>query len=462
MRHAQLIVFLSFMVLLHPVSAMAGPDDPAEIPYGQDFVPLDECMGSTPIPMVPIDGNTPPTGRQVVFLNFDGADLVSGGNDARSNTTMLLTTSSHAYPAMVWGGSYGGKDKGMANVVLELKKLYYKYGVTFVTTRPTSGDYTMAMIGGDGTNCKQGGAGTVGIAPLDCKNSSKNDVVLIFGSKLTNVRDLTFVIAHELAHSFGLEHTDDPTDIMYPALSSTTTTWKSGNVSASTCGRSTQDGDKVLTENLGIGDPDQVAPLIWILRPGNKAIVPSRFTFEVAAKDDFSLSSVTVYVDGQKQFTLTQGPFLGYVTGLSDGKHTLKAEAQDMKPNVATAEITVEVDSACAASGECWKGKAGPGSTCAVGSDCQSGICAVKDGVGLCAVGCLNDKDPLCPTGLTCQQASGEYACTAGTGYELNKEKAGGCQVSGSLSDGAGLGPVLFGLAALLIRRRRAPRSSRV
>ena len=59
----------------------------------------------------------------------------------------------------------------------------------------------VSLFWGDG--CKKGGAGTIGIAPLDCKNSNKNDLVLVFGDKLSSARQLAFVIAHELGHSFG-------------------------------------------------------------------------------------------------------------------------------------------------------------------------------------------------------------------------------------------------------------------
>ena len=394
-----------------------------------------------------------PTGRQVVFLNFDGAALTSGGNDAKTDKTMLLTVSSHNYPAMTWT-SYGGKEKGMKDIIKEVKILFYKYGVDFVTTRPTSGNYSMVMIGGSGQNCKGGGA-AIGISPLDCKNSNKNDVLFVFGERITGAKKVAFVIAHELGHAVGLEHHDAPSGIMYPSLSGQTETWKTGNVSGSTCGRSTQDADKVLTENLGVGEPDKVAPLIWIMRPGDDAVLPGRFTLEVGAVDDFNLSSVIIYVDGTKKLTLTSPPFITLVEGLSDGKHKIKAEARDMKPNVASAEIEVKVDSSCVKGAECDPAgsKAGLGMPCAIGGDCATEVCATKAGDGYCAALC-NKESKLCPSGYTCQDAGGEYACVKGGGFSLNKDSAG-CAISGGGASGALL-LSLFGLALLGLRRRRS------
>jgi len=431
----------------HGFMSPHSPD--GEIHFGEDFIPLEDCMGDTELPDQLIDV---PLGRQVVFLNFDGALLTAGGNSSKDNKTMLLSgVSSHQFPAMNWG-NYGGKEKGMAEVVKQVKILFYKYGVTFVTTRPTSGDYTMVMIGGVGTNIKKGGPGTVGISPLDCKNSNKNDVLVVFGNKVSSIKSVSFVIAHELGHSFGLEHIDNKKGIMYPALQSATEGWAKGNVSGSTCGRSEQDADKVLTDNLGVGDLDKVAPLIWLMYPGDGAVLPPRFHIRVGAADDFSLAGVTIYVDGTKKLSLTTPPFVALVEGLSEGKHTIKAEAQDLKPNKSSAEVKIKVDKACVKAGDCDYGKGGLGMPCGIGGDCSTEICATKSGTGYCAVLCSKESK-LCPSGMTCQDAGGEYACVPGAGFSLNKEGTG-CAVGGGARGVSGLVIALLGL--LFLRRRRS------
>ncbi len=46
--------------------------------------------------------------RQTVFLNFDGERLKQGGNDARTNTTNLITQATLDYPAQDFS-AMGGK-----------------------------------------------------------------------------------------------------------------------------------------------------------------------------------------------------------------------------------------------------------------------------------------------------------------------------------------------------------------
>lgn len=186
-----------------------------------------------------------------VFLNFDGATLTVGGNDARTNKTDLLLVPSLEYPAQDWS-SFGGRDKAVEDIVDQLNLLFADFAVELVTTRPESGDYTMAMIGGTGADIKQGATGTVGIAPLDCENSDKNDLALIFGNRVTSAKKLAQVIAHELGHTFGLEHVIDKTGIMYPSLNSETCCWTDAELAqASYCGRSKQDSHQILLANLG-------------------------------------------------------------------------------------------------------------------------------------------------------------------------------------------------------------------
>ena len=95
-------------------TAGAVPVDNEVYSLDNDYIPMPSCMGNDMPSMEHIDGNGgTPSGRQVVFLNFDGAVLTSGGNSSQNNKTMLLTVASHNYPAMNWS-SFGGKDKGMA------------------------------------------------------------------------------------------------------------------------------------------------------------------------------------------------------------------------------------------------------------------------------------------------------------------------------------------------------------
>jgi len=439
------VVMLAAGLCLSP-SVQAAPDD--EIVYeGSDFVIYKSQMAGKEPQMVPFGSPF----RHTVFLNFDGATLKQGGNDSRTNRTGLIIVPTLNYPAQDFSGM-GGKDKGIKDILTELRMLYMNYAVEFVTTRPTSGDYTMAMIGGNGQGCK-GGGGAVGIAPLDCKHNMKNDIVLIFKMK-DDAKQLAFVIAHELGHSFGLEHVTNKKDIMYPALNSSTCCWTKSPISGNSfCKRKEQDAKQVLTENLGVGDGDQVPPKAWFVRPGNDAVLPGRFSFEVAAADDLKVSLVELYVDGVKKLTLDSAPFVSYVENLADGEHMISAYVYDFKPNVAITNIKVTVQASCVTEGTCWPGKAGMGAVCLLGADCDSGICATNGVVGHCADRC----DPLtkiCPLDLTCQAAGGEFACTRGAGFLLDIDEDSGCNLGSEASPGAVI-LVLLLVVALTARRRR-------
>jgi hypothetical protein len=444
--------FFISMVCMIVVSGAARAE--RVIHYGKDYVvyghdaasPRPERRPSPGRPMMTIDAY-----RLNVYLNFDGAPLTQGGNDATSNTTDLITVPSLSYPALDWT-TFGGKEAGMKAVVDELKILFMNYAVEWVTTRPASGDYTMAMIGGDGSNCSGGGA-AVGISPLDCKNSRKNEIVLIFGAKLAgSTKQLAYVIAHELGHSFGLEHVTDTKSIMAPALSGATCCWTISKLSeAGTCGRTEQDDAAVLKDNLGVGEGDTIPPKVWFVHPGAGAVLPPNFSFEVAAADDLRIHHVEIFLDGVKKLELYKPPFASSVTNLADGPHVLQAKAYDWKPNEVTVEAKVTVNSQCVKDGTCYVGEAGIGNECAVAADCASGLCVKKDGVGRCSETC-DTQTKICPEGTSCESVADAFLCTAGTGWSLEKA-SGGCTIGGERGALPLLGLLLIGL--LLIARRR-------
>lgn len=449
MRSLPMPLLLTHFLL---VPATAGGAPRTILEYGQDFVVAKACAGPATLPpLVSIADDY----RLKIYLNFDGATLTNGGNDSAANKTDLINPASLDFPALDWQG-YGGKEKALPAVLDELKLLFLNYAVELVTERPASGEYTMAMVGGIGEGCKSGGPGTVGIAPLDCKNSRKNDVVLVFGNKVSgSPRQLAYVIAHELGHSFGLEHVEDTKSIMYPALNAATCCWVSSNVQPpSTCGRTSQDDAKVLADNLGAGPGDTVAPKVWFVRPGAGATLPPSFSFEVAAADDLRVHHVAIYVDGTLKLELRDPPYAASVSDLAPGAHTLRAEVFDWKPNTTSVEVTVTVEPSCAGAGSCWAGPSGIGGECAAPSDCASGICLTKQGeLGRCSEGC-DPATKLCPTGTSCETLGGQPLCAPGPGWTVDvAAEGGGCALSPA--PGTGGVPLLLLFLLLLARRRR-------
>jgi Bacterial Ig domain/Matrixin len=394
---------------------------------------------------------------QVVYLNFDGAQLKPGPSDSQQNTSILVSGSLD-YPAMQSLDKFGGKDVAIKAVMDKLKIIFATVAVKFVTTRPTSGDYTMAMIGGNGQGISSSSGGAIGVSPLDCGNKNKNDICVIFGDKIASggspsVTMLATVVAHELGHSFGLDHITDIGGIMYPQAAGATQWAKSKSGTDAKCNKPDQDAVKVLQNNLGVGKQDKVPPKLWFKRPGNNAVLPPDFSFEVTAGDDLGVHHVTIYVDGTKKTEGSDPPFTGILRGVAEGEHTLKAEAFDWLGNKAVTAITVSVKKACVGEGTCHGGTGGIDAPCTAGGECISGVCAVKDGAGVCVDTCdASAETPVCPAGLTCKKAGEQDACLPGDGYVLSMGGGdeGGCRVGPDSGSDALPWLPLLGILALL------------
>jgi len=92
---------------------------------------------------------------------------------------------------------------------------------------------------------------------------------------------------------------------------------------------------------------DNTAPLVAITAPLSGAVVSGLITVSVQANDAISgMASVSLYVDGQLQATLTQPPFNFPLNTLlfSSGSHTLTARGVDNSGNQAEASILLVFD----------------------------------------------------------------------------------------------------------------------
>lgn len=405
--------------------------------------------------------------RHYIYLNFDGAHLTAGSQNSQQNVSELITVEQLDYPAMNFDG-LGGREAGMTAIVNKLKEFYADFAVEFVTSRPASGDYTMAMIGGDGTDCKAEDA-TVGIAILDCTQTRTNDVVLVFANKnKMSAEEIAAVIAHELGHSFGLEHASSPEDIMYPELLPTTRGWKISAIADQqpACKRTTQDSHKILVDNLGPGPNDNISPKVWFKHPAEGAIMPPTFSFEVAAADDQRLHHLSIFIDGVWVAYLETAPFTYIATNLDPGEHVLAAEVADWLPNRTRLELKITVDKDCINKGTCNLGVTGFGGTCVRGGECGTGLCLTKEQAGQCSDVC-SETEPTCPAGTTCINQGTEWICSPeAEGWQINRDSGsdGGCNISlaGTVDTALFLGVVLSSLLFLLaIRRPRRSHSRR-
>jgi len=184
--------------------------DPAD---DVDLVPvLDDAPPVTDLALLP---------TQVVYVNFSGPIIYecSSGycNDAvnRRHHYIRDTFGRHSLDFSSWGTS-----AQRATVVDFLKSRFSKYRVSFTTTKPTSGEYTMLVI----SSSAVGPTSLRGKADTDCHATADGQ-----GAFNTIRRDIAFVVrvggvssswvkryaAHELAHTFGLLHVVSSSDLMH-------------------------------------------------------------------------------------------------------------------------------------------------------------------------------------------------------------------------------------------------------
>ncbi len=160
-------------------------------------------LGNSPRPLA---GAGPAT----LFLNFDGAMLVNNGQeDARINAT-LFSDFAGAYPP------YGGDAAARQSVIDAVRSDWRDINVRITDVRPTSGEYAMNMVG---PHPRVAGSSVLGVALLDCGNEmTMNNITYAFHGANDGFSSAitATTISQEVAHGFGLEHVDEPSDIMNP------------------------------------------------------------------------------------------------------------------------------------------------------------------------------------------------------------------------------------------------------
>ena len=148
----------------------------------------------------------------VLYVAFDGVTIspncpTSEIANAALNCSPLVNAET-TFPA--WGSA-----NERAGVIQELQGYYADFDLTIVTQRPPDWlPYTMAVVGG--TAGQIGAQGACGIANVQCDGLKRNHVSLNF----TNCGNgaIPDTLAQETSHNWGLEHTDNQTDLMFPQV----------------------------------------------------------------------------------------------------------------------------------------------------------------------------------------------------------------------------------------------------
>ncbi len=280
------------------------------------------------------------SGPTTIFVNFDGATLKGGEEDARSNSTLI----GYQGPFEAYGE--GAKR---AAVLQAVREDWLAYDATVTDTRPESGDYTMVMVGP--TNFTDG---SLGIALLDCGNNwTANNVVFAFhdiDDGYTAASTAT-TIGQEVAHAFGLEHVDAPADIMHPYNVGGDPVFRDecGSVVPApgigilcraqhieSCGEpERQNGHAELLSMIGARPVDLMPPVVRITAPEAEAHFAPHQTFVISvdATDNEEVGVVELLQGDTVVATDDARPFSWQVRGAGSGGYTFVARARDTAGN---------------------------------------------------------------------------------------------------------------------------------
>ncbi len=140
----------------------------------------------------------------VLYVNFDGADLDAGADDAPANTTQIGEMTTPLQPF----GNGPKRDAVLARVI----EHWAPYDVVVTDTAPSRGPYTMAVV----TPTNPFGGGVQGISPLDCGDVLPSNVVFAFGSEAgeANAEAVANSVSRQVGAAVGLTHVDAPGDVM--------------------------------------------------------------------------------------------------------------------------------------------------------------------------------------------------------------------------------------------------------
>lgn len=345
------------LTLLVPFAARAGePDDfaapiPITSPYHKPMV----FQGDGPNPL--------PATAWTVFANFDGGKMKSCGWDNSPQDNCSTIFQGTVLP-------FSGNAAQRAAVVQVIRADLGQFNINVVDKRPESGDYDMEMIG-DWNPAPQGGF--AGVAPsLDCWNDNGGEVsfTLDYTGTATGIAK---AVLQEIAHTWGLEHVDSKSDLLYPTTQSVPDpTFQDvcnpivrlddkGNTvpenceccqqHAQFCGQNQQNSYRELLQLFGPGQPDLTAPTLAITAPMDGEEVEPSFELAMHVEDNQSpqLLIVDIAVEGPDSFMADPTSWASPsdltfpISGVKPGEYTITAKVVDEYDNEAVDVVTFTV-----------------------------------------------------------------------------------------------------------------------
>ncbi len=311
------------------------------------------CVARAPTPRT-FGASACRTGPVLLWLDFEGAGVVNAPVDdsAAMPVQSSLAPSSAVIPPFdsTTIAPKVARADAIASIVDRVRTLFAPFAVDIVTARPAAPPYTRVLVGGTAAAL---GVTSVeaGLARVDCGNLTDGDVAYDVAAAQTpdygGVVGSANTAAHEAGHAFGLEHVDDPRDVMYAAASPmlmlpdlfALAFGAGGNFSSyGSNGRQCTTTDPVdepamLDCNVGARAPggDVTPPTVsW---PAPTSDVPLAYTVTAQASDDVGVVRVEIYKNLELVAALTAPPYITTVTAAPGERFYVTVEAIDAAAN---------------------------------------------------------------------------------------------------------------------------------
>lgn len=316
----------------------------------------------------------------VLYVEMGGVTITptcgnGDGANAALNCSPLVDAETN-FPAY-------GNGMAQASMFQELQNYYEPFNIVMSANRPPDWlPYTMAVIGGASNQ----GPGVCGVANVACDGLKRNHVSLTFPQSCNSVADIA---AQETSHNWGLEHTDDTTDLMYPFANGGFKTYvdacngishetgsgitQCGYIHEVYCPSGEGEQQNSYQELIGVFGPrevDTTAPQIVSITPESGAVIGSSDSVTVSARVEENSNMVGAkwtWVEGElpeglteytrctnavctEDYSLTPGTDPNGVdwdfvnlAGAPVGSYTFTFEVMDAYGNYDSEEITFEV-----------------------------------------------------------------------------------------------------------------------
>jgi hypothetical protein len=285
---------------------------------------------------------------RTIYLNRNGIALQPGSNDSHLDHSTLID---HPISIPSWDVS----EQYWNDMVMCLRELFVDFDLAITEKDPGTVPHIEVVLGGSPELLGRRG-GSTGVSPFSpaCRVVERAIVVAFTNAVPAAPRSMCEIVAHEIGHSYGLDHellAPDPMtylDYAGPRRFQNAAV-PCGEETPRRCGLQgtcgvTQNSYELLVERIGpAGVGDTEPPSVTITSPANGAVLDPGFQIAADITDGARVKLASVEIDGATIDMLASGPWLFHAPAdLSPGTHVLEVTATDgANEQRAMIEVTV-------------------------------------------------------------------------------------------------------------------------